>query len=161
MQGCGENRDFPLWLVAIVAALAGLGGCDSSQQSSPLPGSPIRHVVVIMQENRSFDNLFHGFPGADSAQSGQWTMGTVVPLTPVPLAEMYDLDHSHPGWWKAWDNGQMDGFAEAETNPSVSPYSYVSLSDIEPYWTLASQYTLADRMFQSNTGPSFRPLIST
>ena len=37
---------------------------------SPIPGSPIQHIVVIMQENRSFDNLFNGFPGADTAQSG-------------------------------------------------------------------------------------------
>ena len=107
-----------------------------------------------MQENRSFDNFFHGFPGADSAQSGM-NKGTVVELKPVPLAETYDLDHTHPGFWKAWDNGQMDGFAQAQTNPPLAAYSYVPESEIQPYWTLASRYTLADRMFQSNTGPSF------
>jgi phospholipase C len=78
-----------------------------------------------------------------------------VPLKPVPLAEPYDLDHTHPGWWAAWDNGKMDGFAEAQTNPPLAAYSYVPSSEIQPYWTLAAEYTLADRMFQSNTGPSF------
>jgi phospholipase C len=151
----GHHKALPAFLLAAVGALAGLAGCSSPISSpSARSGSPIKHVVVIMQENRSFDNFFHSFPGADSAQSGM-DKGTVVELKPVPLAETYDLDHSHPGFWKAWDNGQMDGFAQAQTNPPLAAYAYVPESDIKPYWTLASQYTLADRMFQSNTGPSF------
>ena len=39
--------------------------------------TPIQHIVVIMQENRSFDNLFNGFPGADTVQSGM-SAGTRV-----------------------------------------------------------------------------------
>jgi phospholipase C len=119
---------------------------------SYLNGTPIQHVVVIMQENRTFDNLFNGFPGADSAQSGM-NQGTVVPLSPVPLAGTYGLNNGHQAWWKAWDNGEMDGFAATATD--LGAYAYVQPSDIQPYWTLAAQYTLADRMFQSNTGPSF------
>ncbi|MGD0832350.1 MAG: putative Ig domain-containing protein, partial [Terracidiphilus sp.] len=45
-------------------------------------GNPIQHIVVIMQENRTFDNLFNGFPGADTAQSGM-SKGAPVPLLPV------------------------------------------------------------------------------
>jgi phospholipase C len=134
--------------------MAGLAGCDSFHRDSSPLNSPIRHVVVIMQENRTFDNFFHGFPGADSAQSGM-SKGTVVPLSPVPLAEMYALNNSHLAWWNAWDNGQMDGFAQTEIDASVPAYSYVPASEIQPYWIMAAQYTLADRMFQSNTGPSF------
>ncbi|MGA2537430.1 MAG: alkaline phosphatase family protein [Terracidiphilus sp.] len=140
-----------------VAAVCFLTGCSSTTNSSHVvPGSPIQHVVVIMQENRTFDNLFNGFPGADSAQSGS-NMGQVVPLTPVPLATPYDLDHTHIAWWNAWDNGKMDGFGVAQVapNPPLYAYSYVPKSELQPYWTLASQYTLGDRMFQSNTGPSF------
>jgi phospholipase C len=117
-------------------------------------GSPILHVVVIMQENRTFDNLFNGFPGADSAQSGM-SKGTVVPLSPIPLAGTASLDNSHLGWWRDWDNGKMDGFALSGLSDPLYTYSYVQSSDIQPYWTLATQYTLADRMFQSNTGPSY------
>jgi phospholipase C len=121
----------------------------------PASSSPIQHVIVIIQENRSFDNLFNGFPGADSVQSGM-SNGTVVPLSPVPLAGGYSLDNSHLGWWKDWDSGQMDGFARnLKGNPPLYEYSYVQQSDIQPYWDLATQYTLADEMFQSNTGPSF------
>jgi phospholipase C len=117
-------------------------------------GSPILHVVVIMQENRTFDNLFNGFPGADSAQSGM-DKGKEVPLSPIPLAGTGSLDNSHLGWWRDWDNGKMDGFAMTWTSDPLYPYSYVPSNQVQPYWTLATQYTLADRMFQSNTGPSF------
>ncbi|MGD0832220.1 MAG: alkaline phosphatase family protein, partial [Terracidiphilus sp.] len=58
--------------------------------------------------------------------------------------------------WMAWDNGKMDGFApNVPGTPALYPYSYVPSNYIQPYWDLASQYTLGDRMFQSNTGPSF------
>jgi phospholipase C len=52
----------------------------------------------------------------------------------------------------------MDGFAEVATTPKQYdefPYSYVPQEQVEPYWTMARRFTLADRMFQSNTGPSF------
>jgi phospholipase C len=148
--------------VAISAGLAGLAGCGASflftaspavPQStvSPIPGSPIQHIVVIMQENRSFDNLFNGFPGADTAQSGM-NGATAIPLKPISLADSRDLDHSHTRWVQDWDNGAMDGFVQ---NGSTLPYSYVPESEVEPYWMLARQFVLGDRMFQSNTGPSF------
>jgi phospholipase C len=128
-------------------------GCHSATTAPAVPTatSTIQHVVVIMQENRSFDNLFNGFPGADTVTSGM--SGNVsVPLTVTPLGNGADLDHSHTGWWREWDNGKMDGFNETG---SLLPYSYISPSEVAPYWTLAQNYTLGDRMFQSNTGPSF------
>jgi phospholipase C len=118
---------------------------------APAPPGPIQHIVVIMQENRSFDNLFHGFPGADTAQTGL-DQGVAVALRPTPLGNGPDLDHTHTGWWKQWDGGKMDNFAISGT---LLPYSYILPEEIAPYWTLARQFTLGDRMFQSNTGPSF------
>jgi phospholipase C len=117
---------------------------------------PIQHIVVIMQENRSFDNLFNGFPGADTVQSGS-SYGQTVALQPIPLEYGIDADHSHPGWWEDWDQGAMDGFTHRrQTYPVPNfPYSYVPQSETVPLWTLAQAYTLADRMFQSNSGPSY------
>src|ERR1035441_3123979 len=75
-------RRGPLLTVLIAAAIAALVLAavnwelrrvtqpQSSIPTAPAPPGPIQHIVVIMQENRSFDNLFHGFPGADSAQTG-------------------------------------------------------------------------------------------
>ncbi len=121
---------------------------------SPIAGSPIQHIIVIMQENRSFDNLFNGFPGADTAQSGM-DNGKLIPLKPVSLGDSRDLEHSHLRWWQDWDNGNMDGFAQSGASPRTLPYSYVPEKDVETYWNLARQYVLGDRMFQANTGPSF------
>ena len=146
----------------LVAALA---GCNANlalipspqvpaSTVSPVAGSPIQHIVVIMQENRSFDNLFNGFPGADTAQSGM-SGGQSVELTPIALDDSRDLGHSHPDWWQDWDHGAMDGFARSGSSPSTLAYSYVPEQNVEPYWMLARQYVLGDRMFQSNTGPSF------
>jgi len=153
--------------IAIFAAasswlLAGLIGCGASIVVSPSPpvpvstvspiaGSPIQHIVVIMQENRSFDNLFNGYPGADTVQGGM-RGNELVPLAPVSLGDSRDLNHSHKQWWQDWDQGNMDGFAQGGSNLA---YSYVPEKDVEPYWALAQQYVLGDRMFQSNTGPSF------
>jgi phospholipase C len=145
-----------------LATFAGMAGCSANfalvasppvpaSTVSPVAGSPIQHIVIIMQENRSFDNMFNGFPGADSVNTGM-SNGTPVKLTPVSLGDSRDLDHSHKQWWSDWNNGAMDGFAQGG---SLLPYSYVPEKDVEAYWTLARQYVLGDRMFQSNTGPSF------
>jgi phospholipase C len=154
--------------IAVFAVACGLAGCsnyvveDASKPSPALPatkvqpvgGSPIEHIVVIMQENRSFDNLFNGYPGADTVKSGM-SDGVPIPLKPVSLADGRDLTHTHLRWWKDWNHGAMDGFAQSDADPPTLPYSYVPRKDVEPYWDLAEQYTLGDRMFQSNTGPSF------
>ncbi len=134
--------------------LAGCGAASRNKaagQAASATSTPIQHVVIIMQENRTFDNLFHGFPGADSVSTGM-NGSTQVTLAPINLNDPRDLGHTHPDWWQDWDNGKMDGFAHA--NQSYA-YSYVPSSQVQPYWTLAQEYTLGDRMFQSNTGPTF------
>lgn len=138
-------------------------GCSSSSVPAPTPtpappptaSTTIKHIIIIMQENRTFDNLFNGFPGADTVTSGM-SKSVVVPLQAVPFEQGTDLDHSHKGWYKDYDNGLMDGFSHAASYPIPNlPYAYVPQSETVPIWTLANAYTLGDRMFQSNTGPSF------
>jgi phospholipase C len=129
---------------------------------------PIGHVVVIFQENRSLDNLFQDpnlvAQGADIASSGTNSKGQNIPLTPVPLANNYDLKHSHGAFVLEYDNGRMDGADKVPItcNPGASgcpppnpQFKYVKPSDVQPYFQLAEQYTFADRMFQTNQGPSF------
>jgi phospholipase C len=117
----------------------------------------VKHVVIIVQENRSVDNLFNGFPGADTVGTGERPVGP-VPLRPVDLGYPADVDHQHRAWLTEYDQGRMDGFDAVATTPKQYdefPYAYVPESQVEPYWTMAKRFTLADRMFQSNTGPSF------
>jgi phospholipase C len=121
-------------------------------------------VVVIFQENRTPDNLFHGLPNADIANSGVNSLRQPIPLTPIPLANDYDMNHSHDAFVKMYDGGKMDGAdlisvfcASNATNcpPPNAPFVYVNPSDVAPYFQLAQRYTFADRMFQTNQGPSF------
>lgn len=127
----------------------------------------IAHVVIIIQENRSFDNLFHGFPGADTVNYGKDSQGHDVALRPESLTKPMDISHSHGSFLVEYNRGAMNGFNLARSscgkdidrgrcrNSQFLPYGYVPRSEIEPYWAMASQYVLADRMFQSNEGPSF------
>ncbi len=124
----------------------------------------IQHVVVILQENRTPDNLFHGLPNADIAISGTNSSGHTVPLTATSLATNYDLDHSHNGFVEMYDGGKMDGAdkiniicAKNAINcpPAHAQFQYVNPSEVAPYFQLAEQYTFGDRMFQTNQGPSF------
>ena len=119
--------------------------------------SHIKHVVIVIQENRSFDNFFKDFPGADTVDAGMSAHGP-VPLHPVDLDLPVDVDHQHKAFVQEYDGGKMDGWLRVDTLPRQNPefpYAYVPREQIEPYWDMALQYTLGDRMFQSNTGPSF------
>lgn len=123
--------------------------------------SLIQHVVVVVMENRTVDNLFNGFPGADTAQYGRDHLGNIVPLQPAPLYEASDVSHSHEQFLTQYDGGKMDGFDKSIVRrggptpaPANYPYQFTQQSDVLPYWTIAQQYVLGDRMFQSNSGPS-------
>jgi phospholipase C len=128
----------------------------------------VRHVVVIFQENRTPDNLFQDpvliAEGADIATTGVNSSGQVIPLTPLPLKNNYDLGHGHSAFLAMYDNGKMDGAdkvrvtcnPKAQGCPPANPqFIYVNPSDVAPYFQLAEQFTFADRMFQTNQGPSF------
>jgi len=134
---------------------------------SPSSGK-IQHVVVIFQENRTPDNLFHDpvliARGADIASSGVDSSGQTIQLTASSLGIDYDLSHTHSAFLQIYDNGKMDGAdkipvscATGATNcPPPSPqFKYVQASDVAPYFQMAEEYAFGDRMFQTNQGPSF------
>ncbi|MGH9498789.1 MAG: alkaline phosphatase family protein [Terriglobales bacterium] len=144
----------------------------------PYP-NPIKHVVLMIQENRTPDNLFQTlltYPGIiparyDIASSGLAKVNgqdQVVPLTPRALATDYDLGHGHNDFLTMWNNGKMDGANSIPDtcNPDAVDcqnggagqflgYKYVQASDVGPYLQLASQYGWANYMFQTNQGASF------
>lgn len=111
--------------------------------------TPIRHVVVIVQENRSFDDLFNGYPGADTVTVDPYT-GTQ--LQPRPLADGCNPDHGHAAFVEQYNYGAMNGF---QVSPCTA-YSYVPASDTKLYRRIASyDGVMADETFQSNQGESF------
>lgn len=128
-----------------------------SPQPSPSGSGAVQHVVIIIQENRSVDDLFNGFPGADTAQTGQTHDGHTIRLASRSLAAPGDAQHSHAAWVTDFDSGAMNGFdlRVPQGQPASYNYAFVPQSETVPDWNLASTYTFADRFFQSNTGPSF------
>ena len=113
-------------LVGVCSIIASCGGGGSS---SIAPGSgsthgpvQIQHIVIIFQENRTVDNLFNGFPGADTVTMGQTSTGTTVALQPIGLEAPYDLDHSHKGFVTEYAGGNMNGFdLEKTVRSQASP----------------------------------------
>lgn len=137
------------------------------------------HVIVIMQENRTPDNLFYALCDTQPCsttdnteydiQTDNWLSKhgknkTVTP-GPVPLDNNYDLGHSHAGFLAMCDFSdpttcQMDGAAGigcSGTCPQNPQFKYVdnSSGSVQPYLDLATQYGWANFMFQTNQGPSF------
>ncbi len=169
----GALRIAALLAVAVASACGGGGGGSSSDgfvptgRGTPPPTPPphelrklIKHVVIIVQENRSFDNLFRGFPKAESTDYGYMHDGTRVMLQPSDLRpKSNDLSHVWIDAIHAWDNGKMDGFDLDFLGPNHLagryPYQYVQEKYIEPYWSMARQYVLADHMFPTMFGGSF------
>jgi phospholipase C len=115
---------------------------------------PIKHVVFLIKENRTFDHMFGRFPGADGVTFGD-DAGTRVPLTRATVGRMSgDVPHCYECALAAYDGGKMDGFDQTET---AHKYAYTQFrpSQIPNYWALAKRYVLFDHFFSSEAGPSF------
>jgi phospholipase C len=132
----------------------------------------IKHIVIIVQENRSFNDLFYGFPGARTQSYGYDTKGEKITLHPVGLETTWDIEHDLNGFLTAC-NGRgtypgtvcrMNGFDEEywgcgrysyPSCPNANPpYSYVPHSETRPYFYMGEHYVLADEMFASNLDAS-------
>jgi phospholipase C len=118
--------------------------------------TPIKHFVFVIKENRSFDNLFGMFPGADGASIGS-DFGTPVPMVRAPYVGQrlpHDLPHDRIAAVKAWDHGKMDGFGQSA---AAKKYAYTQLTpnQLPNYWHWAKNFVLADHFFASVNGPSF------
>jgi uncharacterized repeat protein (TIGR03803 family) len=121
-------------------------------------------VVIVVQENRTVDDLFNGLPGADTVRYGLNSQGKRVPLRPFGLTTSYDLGHTHHSFNTEYDHGKLDGFDQLSGRcfnvnlcppPQERAYGYVPKNEAAPYFDMAAQYAFADRMFQTNQGPSF------
>jgi phospholipase C len=165
--------------LALACACSGGGGGGSSGPGGPPPVTPsppptmppphkISHVIIIVQENRSFNNLFYGYPGAKTATFGFDSTGQKLMLRPVGFEAPWDVEHAADGFLKACNgtgsipgtNCRMNGFDREIIGcggsgqppcPFKYPeYSYVPHSETKPYFDMARQYVLSDEMYASN-----------
>ena len=171
---------------AAVVVLAVASGCTGGPPPSPSPSLTrpgltgihmIRHVVIIMQENRSFDSFFGTYPGADGipAKNGHFTVCVPDPRTKRCDRPYHDPSLVNGGAGHGRDNaigdidgGRMDGFvrtAELAVSrgcalhirpvrvclPSGPPdvMGYHDAREIPNYWTYARDFVLNDHMFEA------------
>lgn len=128
---------------------------DHEPPSAPR-GVPITKVVFIVKENRTFDNLFGRFPGADGATHGELSTGERIALERAPDVYPHDIYHSFLAGIIAVNGGRMNGFDSPYISGSEdgSPFTQYKKKDIPGYWSYAENFVLADRMFSSMYGPS-------
>ena len=180
LHGCGGASS------TIVAGDAGSDGNSSSSSGGGggdggLAAQKIQHVVVIMQENRSFDHYFGTFPGADGIPMGANGMPSVCvpdPKTGTCVAPYHDTadknaggPHTNAAFETCYDGGKLDGFIKnAEsgktscgdpTDPTctngtmVDVMGYHTDAELPNYWAWAKDFVLHDHMFQPNASWSY------
>jgi phospholipase C len=143
-----------------------------------LPG--IDHIVVVMQENHSFDNLFGMLGRGDCWPKGRNGLPTSTnPYADGRLQHAFRMPttcqlHSQPSqeWrtsWLAYNNGAMDGFVRSPISPQLSgdvggvAMGYWTGEDLPFLYSMASVFPIADRWFQSllgQTDPNRRYLVA-
>jgi phospholipase C len=125
--------------------MAGAAGATAKQAAA---SNPIQHVVVIMEENHTFDNYFGDFPGVGPG----YALTEPAASNPAP----HDIDHSGPRALFAIDGGALDGF---------DPLGHVQYkqSDIPVYWAYAQHYGLGENFFTdaaSSSTPNHLAMIA-
>lgn len=165
LAACGGGTN----AVAIPATATG----GATQSANQVAGSPIAHVIVVIMENRTTDNLFcTGFPAILApSQAGQPFPGMNLKCPPLSaatqtsLASPADPDHSYPQLVAEWDGGKLDGFAADPINifgaaPPDKPIPGFTNTVVPPnetpiYQILAATYASAAYMFSSALVPTF------
>jgi phospholipase C len=116
--------------------------------------TPIKHVVFVIKENRTFDNMFGMFPGANGVAVGI-DRGDPRALTPALDRIPEDIKHCYRCALQAWNEGTMDGFATISEAADLYAYTQFQPGDLPNYWHWAKEYVLGDNFFASAHGPSF------
>ena len=168
-----------LRVAALVIGLATLAGCGSSTPRHTAEGATgihkIKHVIVVMQENRSFDHYFGTYPGADGIpqRDGKFTVCIRDPARNRCERPYHDTSnrsiggpHEHKDALLDVDRGKMDGFIArarrglkggCRAHPRVPQcrrrrppdvMGYKDAREIPNYWAYAKNFVLQDHMFQ-------------
>jgi len=113
----------------------------------------IDKIIIVLQENHTFDNYFGSYPGVDGTAGKKICLPQLVGSTncvsPFHDSSLVPVDMNHN--WKSahsdYDGGKMDGFVYSEG--SMETMGYYDRGDIPHYWTAADNYVVCDRYFTS------------
>jgi phospholipase C len=139
-----------------------LQGCGGSSLGAPPTSSAcskltdIEHVVILIQENRSFDHYFGSYRGVrgfsdKSAAFQQADPANTTNCTP-------DITHDWVPQHQSWNNGAMSGFVSSRLpinpNDAILSMGYYARADLPYYYALADAFTICDNYFCSVLGPT-------
>lgn len=119
--------------------------------------TPIKHIVVVMMENHSFDNVFGVYPSMNRSQPGSIMVSLQAPddalgaprsiiLSQVPNGTYWTVNPGEGVYKADWDDGKMDGFA---ANSGSQAMTYFGPSQLAVEWNWAEEFAVADRYFSS------------
>jgi phospholipase C len=144
------------------------GGTDApaspdAADAAPHPAAlPIKHVIFLVKENRTYDNYFGAYPGGNGATKATLADGGTVPLGPLYDRSSPDISHAWEAALIAYADGGMNAFEHASANAGIvddsgAPHAFQTAKrdDIPRYWQLADEFVLGDNFFSSLHGPSF------
>jgi phospholipase C len=172
IAGAGSLATFLPGCGALHSAATGSGGTTSTTCAKI---SDIEHVVIFIQENRSFDHYFgsykgvRGFADTSAAFRQPYPPNTTDPPTGVLLpfhldtAKMnsactHDITHDWIPQHQSWNNGAMNGFVTSRlpinTNDAILTMGYYNRGDLPLYYAVADAFTLCDNYFCSVIGPT-------
>jgi len=192
-KNIGATRVSRRTVIAGAAAMAGAAGMSgilptrlaeaaaAAEPTTPFDLSQIKHVVYVMQENRSFDHYFGTFPGvrgfddptAMTLPNGNSVFQQPDPANPDGYLEPFHMDtastaaaavpslsHDWRDQHASWNKGAMDGWlhthiaSDGDTKGSFT-MGYHTQADIPFHWALAENFTLLDNYHCSVMGPTY------
>jgi len=144
------------------ASLAGSGG--AARAGNHAARTPIKHFIVLMQENHSYDNYFGTYPRGDGIPKGvcmpkdlaRRSAGCVKPFA-LRNDPVQDLGHNKIVFRSQYNRGQMNGFVSTFDSQGLNgrlTMGHYDGRDIPFYWNIADQFVLFDRFFTSAAGGS-------
>ena len=131
------------------------GAATPGVEEPERPAFPIKHVVFIVKENRTFDNYFARYPGAEGADLARISNGNEVLLQAATDVLEPDLGHSFADAVEAINGGQMDRFDLVQNGESLTGFTSFKRKGIPNYWNYADNFVLSDHTFSSMYGPTF------
>ncbi len=166
LAACGESNDPVLTAVATPSCTFHAGALPDETLPATAPRGeqiPIEHVIVLMQENRSFDSYFGKLPAAGHADVDGLPAGASNPDadgTPVPAFHQTryctaDTNHEWTGSHQEFDDGKNDGFVTANNPDGARAMGYYDETDLPFYYGLAKTFAMGDRYFCSLLGPTY------
>jgi phospholipase C len=184
LRSCARRVAVAAVLTLIVAACSAKSGQPGGSGPQPDTATPIHHLVVLFQENVSFDHYFGTYPNAANTDGQRFTARAGTPQVDGLTAELLtrnpnaaqpmrlggpnqqvtcDQDHRYTNEQLAFHGGAMDRFVEKTQRPDCTPplfsspgmvMAYYDGNTVTALWNYAQHYALSDNFYNTTFGPS-------